>query len=135
MKLLTASEEEQLQEELQLKITCEKEQQQQLATMRESLTWLEKLNELESEIKIIDQQWQEYLQRQAAFQPDQVRLQKARQASVLDVTYANLSNVRQLQNDDMTSLIKVRQDLPRAGGCTAEGSAGLAGDRQQVTGI
>ena len=112
LKLLTASEEEQLQEELQLKITREKEQQQQLATMRESLTWLEKLNELESEIKNIDQQWQEYLQRQAAFQPDQVRLQKARQASVLDVTYANLSNVRQLQNDDMTSLIKVRQDLP-----------------------
>ncbi|MGI5878999.1 MAG: AAA family ATPase [Syntrophomonadaceae bacterium] len=112
MKLLSASEEEQLQDEWQLKITHEKEQQQQLANMREALAWLEKLNELESEIKTIDQQWQDYLQQQAAFQPEQDRLLAARQASALDVSYANLCNARQSQKDDTTSLIKVRQDLP-----------------------
>lgn len=115
MKLLSDFEEEQLREELQLKITREKEQQQQLASMRQALAWLEKLNELETEIKTIDRQWQDYLQRQAAFQPHQLRLQRARQASTLDVAYTNLGHVRQLQKDDMTSLTKVRQDLPGQG--------------------
>jgi exonuclease SbcC len=113
MKVLSAEEEEELQESITLKTTQEEKQKKELGSLRKALTWLEQIAQLEKEIKSLEVQWQQYLERQEAFQEDRWRLQKARQAVNLDAPYTRLTQLRELQSGDMTELERIQEELPR----------------------
>jgi len=113
MKVLSAEEEEDLRETIALKTAQEEKQRQELGSLRKALTWLEQIAQLEEEIRSLEVQWQQYLERQEAFQEDRLRLEKARQAVNLDAPYTRLTQLRELQSGDMTELERIQEELPR----------------------
>lgn len=113
MKIMSEAEEQTLQAVLQAKIEQENQQQQQLNAMIEALAWLDKLTGLEKEISSIEAQWQHYTQRLEAFREDGLRLQRARQAMVLDGPYSKLGTLRKLQAAELAEIAKLEEEIPR----------------------
>ncbi len=112
MKVISEEEEERLREALQAKIGQENQQQKQLAAMTEALAWLDKLAGLEKEISVVEAQWQAYVQRLEAFREDGLRLERARQAMVLDGPYIKLSALRTQQKMELGEIAKLKEQLP-----------------------
>lgn len=113
MKVLSAEEEEELRENIALKTTQEEIQREELGCMRQALTWLEQIAQLEDEIGSLEEQWQQYLKRLEAFQEDRWRLQRARQAVNLDAPYTRVTQLRELQASDVAELERIREELPQ----------------------
>lgn len=113
MKVISEEEEQTLREALQVKIERENQQQKQLAELIEALTWLDKLAGLEKEISTIEAQWQNYVERLEAFRNDGLRLERARQAMVLDGPYTKLAALRNQQEIELDEIARLAEELPR----------------------
>ena len=113
IKLLSIEEEEALRQDMQAKIARGKERQEELKGLQAALDWLDRMIGLENEIKEIETQWQQYLKRQQAFQGEAWRLERARQAMVLDAPYIRLKDLRDLQKSDLSEIERIREELPR----------------------
>ncbi|HHV15410.1 MAG TPA: AAA family ATPase [Gelria sp.] len=113
MKVLSAEEEEDLREGIDHKTSQEKKQQEELGFLRKALAWLDQIAQLEEEIGSLQMQWGQHRERQEAFQEDRLRLQRARQAMILDAPYAQLTHLRELQTGEVEELEGIREELPR----------------------
>lgn len=112
IKVLSDDEEHNLSEELRINTELATGQAGQLKWLGEALAWLQTLDELENEINTLQKLWQDYEKRQEAFQGDQLRLNRARQAIALDGPYARLANLRELQTRELSEMEKITADLP-----------------------
>lgn len=112
IKLLSVEEEQVLKETLQAKNEQELEEKGKLDALREALAWLDKLAGLSQEIRMLEEQWQDGMAREQAFEPERRRLERARQAMRIDASYVKLLALREQQNRDLTELDQLEKELP-----------------------
>ena len=112
LRLLTAEEETELQQQLtdlsrqEIRLKAESEQ---LAT---ALAWLDKIATLRNELADINTEKIALAAQQQDFAPAAERLARAEQASALEGDYAALAALREQQNKDMQAAADLRAKLP-----------------------
>ena len=112
MQLLNETDEQQLQAGLEQKRQQEKEICKLAAHHKRALAWLEDLARLEAALRLIAEQQQDFQQRQAAFQPERERLQRANQALESAAAYAELNLLRRARQADDLARSQCLQSLP-----------------------
>lgn len=132
IKLLTTEEEEALRQDMEVKIARGKERQEELKGLQLVLDWLDRMVGWENEIKDIEEQWQQYLKRQQAFQGEAWRLEKARQAMLLDAPYIRLKDLRDLQKSDLSEIERIREELPRQKEAAGKAAERWENSRQEL---
>ena len=112
MQLLSAEDEQLLKANLEQKLLQEADLTQQIAENNHKITWLKGIELLEKELLILNEQQQELLVRQGAFQPELEKLERAKQTLELAGEYASLTSLRSGQQTDRQDLSESQQKLP-----------------------
>lgn len=112
MHLLTEDEENQLNIDLQLKITEEIQLSQELTKTKEAIEWIERLSRLEKELLSLNEQNGTLQEKKENFKPDQQRLTLAKKALELSGDYASLRSLRHEQQSDLQKQKFFDQQLP-----------------------
>ncbi len=100
MQLLNEEEELQLGTSLEQKTLLETEISQKVVQTNQAISWLDGIVRIEQELKIVDEQKQEWQTRQIAFAPEQEKLQRAIHALELAGDHAGLKSIRSIQETD-----------------------------------
>ncbi|MBK1721094.1 AAA family ATPase [Thiocystis violacea] len=106
MQLLSEEDEATLNAGLEQKRTEDAELTQQLAAQQTAITWLDRLAQLAEALVAIDAARQDWQARQAKFQPERERLERASRALELAADHSGLTALRQQQSAEQAS----RQD-------------------------
>ncbi|MBP1760889.1 MAG: exonuclease [Firmicutes bacterium] len=112
IKVMSEAEEQELQQLLQMQAEQEAAGQEQLKILHEALDWLDRIIAIEQMVKVVQLQWQDFLERQASFQSDEERLQLARQAMGLDGPYIRLASMRELHRKEIAELEQLAAIIP-----------------------
>ncbi|MFA7553018.1 MAG: AAA family ATPase [Spongiibacteraceae bacterium] len=112
MQFLTPDEEQQLSQSLQQKLEQEADLNKQLLSSNQSISWLERINQLEQDLHKIAQDKQALSQKLQDFVPEQTRLEAAVRALELSADYTSLSMARERQKNDQSLLKQYQQSLP-----------------------
>ena len=123
LKPLTEEEETALEVELAEKRRSDQEKTKEVEKARGAIAWLDAMAALEKDITELEGQWAAYQQREVAFQPDRIRLDRANTALALDGAFARLSELRQQQAADQQALCTARQEAPRLEGAARSADA------------
>jgi exonuclease SbcC len=113
MQLLLPEEEQQLSAHLEQTLQQEKECQQQIATQTEAIRWIERMEQLEADLKKLARQKDDWQIRMDAFAPDQKKLEAATLALELSGEFASLNAIRSAQEKDRLALSECNGLLPR----------------------
>lgn len=100
MQLLNEEDELQLNTSLEQKTLLDTEISQKVAQTNQAIAWLDGIVRLEQELKLVDEQKQDWQLRQVAFAPEQEKLQRAIHALELAGDHAGLTSVRSVQETD-----------------------------------
>jgi DNA repair protein SbcC/Rad50 len=90
----------------------EKAMIREVETMRQASLWLTTLASLAKEIAELDLQWQEMEQRQLAFAPEKLKLEKARLAVSLEGDYRGVTSLRAQQANEIQEMNAALTSLP-----------------------
>ena len=104
MQLLSEEDERQLDAVLAQRLFQESELNRLAAQHRQSAAWLDGIMRLEQELTLVEAQQQEWRTRQAAFEPQREKLQRATQALELAGEHAGVAALRRAQQADRQNL-------------------------------
>ncbi len=110
--ILDAEEEKRITEEYQIKQEEEDKLDLALVKTQEAIRWLEGIGDLKQEIHTIHEAQKQLQCDMYAFQPEKDRLEKAKQAAMLEGPYATLTSLRTQQQGDIEERDNVEKDLP-----------------------
>ena len=99
-QLLSIDDEQRLTVSLAHKIQQDAELIQQVVQKNQAIAWLDGIARLKQEVKLAEEQKQDWQTRQEAFAPDQERLERATQALELAGEYAGLTSLRREQETE-----------------------------------
>lgn len=112
VKILTDEEEARIQTGLQEKQSRECGMAEKLTGLRRALAWVEGITALAKELDVLEGKTQELESRRTAFEPEAIRLEKARRALALEGAYTEVVALRRQQENDAGELEKTKTLLP-----------------------
>lgn len=101
MRFLSEDQEIELHSELELKVKKEHELTGQIVLQRKACTWLEGIQQLEHDVALLNQKWNDFNERLQAFEPLAIKLERANQALALEGPYVKLLNLREQQKNEV----------------------------------
>ncbi len=110
--ILTDEEETELQTALQEKQVRETGMAEKLNTLRRKLSWVEGIAALAQELDGLEGKTKEWESRRMSFDPDAIKLDKARRALTLEGAYKEVCSLRSQQESDAAALEKTQAMLP-----------------------
>jgi DNA repair protein SbcC/Rad50 len=112
VKILTDEEETRIQTGLQEKQSRENGMTEMLNGLRRALAWMEGIALLEKELAVLESKAQEWERRHLAFEPEAIKLDKARRSFLLEGAYKEVAAFRRHQETDADALEKTKALLP-----------------------
>ncbi|MDD2364631.1 MAG: AAA family ATPase [Desulfuromonadaceae bacterium] len=112
MQLLKEEDELQLNTNLGQKTLLDMEISQKVVQTNQAIAWLDGIVRLEQELKLVDEQKQDWQLRQVAFAPEQEKLQRAIHALELAGDHAGLKSIRSIQETDSRLHRECQELLP-----------------------
>ncbi|HLZ19510.1 MAG TPA: AAA family ATPase, partial [Smithellaceae bacterium] len=112
VKILTDEEEMNLQTGLQEKQARENGMAERLTALRRELAWVEGIAALAQELDVLEGKMQQWESRRASFEPEAIKLDKARRALMLEGAYKEVASLRRQQESDAGVLEKTKARLP-----------------------
>lgn len=130
MQVLAPEEGKRLKDELEQKNQIDAEQNSQIGQTREAVAWLDGMERLGRELKLVGEQKEDWESRRSAFGPDHERLRRATQALELAGDHAGLVSMRGEQERDRQGYGECQEELPtrEAAVKLAEGAQKRAGE-------
>ncbi len=123
VKILTDEEEIQLQTGLQEKQVRENGAAERLSALRRELAWVEGIAALAQEFEVLEGKTQGWESRRASFEPEAIKLEKARRALMLEGAYKEVASLRRQQETDAGVLEKTKTLLSDKENATAQAQA------------
>ena len=112
VKILTDEEEMNLQTGLQEKQARENGMAERLTALRRELAWVEGIAALVQELDVLEGKTKEWESCRASFEPEAIKLDKARRALMLEGAYKEVASLRRQQESDAGVLEKTKALLP-----------------------
>jgi len=111
--LLDKDQEKEVKDNLEKNSRQEQILNSSLKETNKALSWLNKIEEYEGEIKLAEQEVKKLNERLILFKPQGIKLDLARKASSIEVIYTSLKSLRQQQEKDVCSLTEIENNLPK----------------------
>jgi exonuclease SbcC len=112
MQMLSEADEQQLTENMALKIALELDLNKQVNQKNQAIVWLDGIRDLENDLTLLGEQKQDFLLRQEQFKPELERLERAKKALELTGDYAHLCTLRRELEAERLSHLDCLQALP-----------------------
>ncbi|RDH88133.1 MAG: exonuclease SbcC [endosymbiont of Escarpia spicata] len=116
MQLLSEEDEQQLKAGLEKMILQEAGLNQQVDQKGQAIAWLDGIERLEEELRLLEKQKQDLKMRQEVFQPEGEKLERAMQTLELAGEFASLSSLRREQETDQQRHEECQLALPEQEG-------------------
>lgn len=104
------------EQQIQLKLVEDKKEEKSLNDRNQetnkAVIWLERIEQLQKEIEALAVEEKELQTKLVDFKPQREKLELANKASSVEVTYSNLTNLRQQQTADQTSKTALEAEIP-----------------------
>ena len=104
------------EQEIQLKLVEDKKEEKSLNDRNQetnkAVIWLESIGQLQKEIDALDVEEKDLQTKLVDFKPQREKLELARKASSVEVTYSNLTNLRQQQRNEQASQAALEAEIP-----------------------
>ncbi|MBA4416784.1 MAG: chromosome segregation protein SMC [Syntrophus sp. (in: bacteria)] len=113
IQVLSEDEERDLQTGLEQNLAREGDLDSRVQDLRKAMLWLEAIAKLEEDIADLSRQWQDFEERQQAFEPEARRLDRSRKALGLEGDYRGAMSLRALQDKETRELYDAISDLPQ----------------------
>lgn len=109
---LSEEEEQKLRSGLEEKSVQEIQLTRRRETFHQALAWLDGIAEMGKDLAALNEQWQDFENRQQSFQPELRQMERAQRALSLEGEYAGVSALRGLQAKEMNELGEARGAFP-----------------------
>jgi len=123
VRILTDDEEINLQTGLREKQARETGMAEKLNALRRELAWVEGIAALVQDLDALEGKTKEWESRRASFEPEAIKLDKARRALMLEGAYQEVASLRRQQESDAGELEKTKALLPDKEKAIAEARA------------